>query len=194
MCTETPTLSCRLPASTEAPQFARRLVEANLCPDHTSVAALPALLLVSELVGYAVVYGVPPFVLEVDCQVHQLRIAVTAHRLPEAREPSDAMELHERIIDKVARDWGVERHPGADVYWCTLPTGVVPSQRQGSDSLSRQVASVLDRGRGDRDADEGGGEGEDLDGLTGLAEARRERHLRHEEQQRARHPVRRLPR
>ena len=144
MCTETPPLTCRLPASTEAPHFARRLVEANLCPEHTALAGLPALLLVSELVGYTVVHGVPPFTLEVECQVRQIRIAVTAHRLPEARESSDTMELHERIIDKVARDWGIERGDTRHTYWCTLPTGVVPGQRRGSeDRPTLEVATVV---------------------------------------------------
>jgi hypothetical protein len=129
VCTETPTLSCQLPASTEAPTFARDVVARHLCQVHASLAELPALMLVSELVAYAVVYGAPPFHLEVECDVRLLRIRVSAGWLPETVDVTDETELRDRIIHKVARSWGIERTAEGATYWCTLPTGAMPRQR-----------------------------------------------------------------
>lgn len=135
MCRETPPLACQLPPSTEAPTFARDLVARNLCREHALLAELPALMLVSELVAYAVVYGAPPFELTVSCEERELRIAVGARWLPETEEnPVDeegSAELRDRIIHKVAREWGVDRSDEGAVYWCTLPTGAMPGQRGG---------------------------------------------------------------
>ena len=133
MCRETPPLVCQLPPSTEAPTFARDLVARNLCREHALLAELPAQMLVSELVAYAVVYGAPPFELTVTCEERELRIAVNARWLPEpAVHPVDeegSADLRDRIIHKVARDWGVDRADDHATYWCTLPTGAMPRQR-----------------------------------------------------------------
>ncbi|MGZ4699350.1 MAG: hypothetical protein ACXVYW_16880 [Oryzihumus sp.] len=140
MCTDTPPLDCQLPSSTEAPAFARDAVAQSLCLVHAGAAELPVLMLVSELVSYAVVYGSPPFSLRVICEVSLLRIEVDAGGLPDdAGKPpdSDESELRDRIIHKVARSWGIDRAEKHATYWCTLPTGAMPRQRNGESTPER---------------------------------------------------------
>ena len=151
VCDVTEPLDYALPASTEAPTFAREVVGRNLCPEHATAAELPALMLVSELVAYAVVYGSPPFRLRLTCEVRLLRIAVEAGSLPlDAGRPGavDETGLRDRIIHKVARTWGIDRGEDHDTYWCTLPTGYLPHQREAGVPEQMPLDPGRSRGNG----------------------------------------------
>lgn len=139
MCDFTDAVMFELSHTLTAPSEARELVQQNICPVHARAAVGAAQVVVSELATCAVVYGKPPAVLDIDCAVTQLRIAVT-HRAEGAfvREiPVDQDEggLRAALLSKLTRSWGVERTPEARTIWSHLMTGAIPEQsRRGTES------------------------------------------------------------
>lgn len=144
MCSSTDVASFELPHSIEAPSAARDAVEEHLCPEHGRDALAAAQVLVTELATCAVLYGVPPVTLELDCRVTWLRISVT-HRA-DGRTSGDIPidddgGLRSALLAKLSRSWGVDRTPGGRTLWSCLPTGFLPT-RSDSGMASRSGPAV----------------------------------------------------
>lgn len=116
-----------LPCSLEAPAQARAFVKAMLCDEH-GTDALPAVqLLASELVTHAVLNGSPPISLSLVCQVTEIYVAV--RHIPGSLEADPQDKLRLALVEKVARDNGIEATPDGEVRWCLVRTGAVPVPR-----------------------------------------------------------------
>ncbi|MFG2989382.1 ATP-binding protein [Streptomyces sp. NPDC048257] len=99
-------------------------------------AAEDVLLLVSEVVANACLYGGGPRTLVLDCSAERLRIEVTdGNPAPPVRVPARARAPGERgqrgghgllIVERLARDWGSEPGPDGKRVWLEVacPPGV----------------------------------------------------------------------
>lgn len=141
MCDKTPRTFVSLSTSVDAPSRARSFADSALCPDHAAEADAAVKLMASELVTDAVLYGAAPIEVSLECRVSDCVVTVTegstARREPEggaapqrlgitrSGSSSPQRELFMLLVDKVAREWGIE--PGAEGrrLWCTVPTGTV---------------------------------------------------------------------
>jgi hypothetical protein len=136
MCEKTSPASVSLAATEEAPARARSAAGTCLCLHHAADARAAVSLLTSELVTDAVMFGAPPIEISLECRVTDYLVTVTdggslgAHfngrdgvMYQGAEEPH--RELSMLIIDKVARDWGIESRPGGRNLWCVVPTGTL---------------------------------------------------------------------
>jgi hypothetical protein len=140
MCTVTEAASSPLPGSPHAPALARAFAQAHVCPEHGRQAEPAVMLLTSELVTRAVVDGASSITVTVECQVSQVRIAVTnAEAADSMAGPtrgsaassaagSASAELSLLLIEKIARRWGREVTDSGETFWCTVPTGVIPGR------------------------------------------------------------------
>ena len=140
MCDKTPKTFVSLSTSVDAPSRARSFADSALCPDHAAEADAAVKLMASEFVTDAVLYGAAPIEVSLECRVSDCVVTVTerstarrepegaaTHRLGTTRSGSGTpqRELSMLLVDKVAREWGIE--PGAEGrrLWCTVPTGTV---------------------------------------------------------------------
>lgn len=143
MCDDTDAVMFELPQTFHAPSEARKLVERYLCRAHGRSALAAAQVVVSELATAAVLYGRPPFVLDLSCDTSQLRIAVT-HRAEGSLVRDIPIDeeggLRSALLSKLSGSWGVERGPDARTLWSLLATGVaaerveppMPTRRSGA--------------------------------------------------------------
>jgi hypothetical protein len=133
VCSSTDVASFELPHSIEAPSAARDAVERHLCPEHGREALAAAQVLVTELATCAVLYGVPPVTLELECGVTWLRISVTHHADGTAAGDipiDEAGGLRSALLAKLSRSWGVDRTPGGRRLWSSIPTGFLPTRSE----------------------------------------------------------------
>jgi hypothetical protein len=138
VCDVTDAVMFELPHTLQAPSRARALVEQVICPVHARAALGAAQVVVSELATIAVLYGRPPVVLDLDCGVTQLRIAVT-HQAEGAfvRDipVGEGSVLRSALLSRLTRSWGVERTPEVRTIWSHLVTGAIPEQsRRGMET------------------------------------------------------------
>lgn len=126
MCAVTQSATSPLPASPHAAALARAFAQSHLCPEHGREAESAVMLLTSELVTHALLHGAPPFTVSVDCEVSQVRIAVSDVSSGGPGPGSRPGDLSMVLIEKISREWGHERLNGSETFWCTVPTGVVP--------------------------------------------------------------------
>jgi hypothetical protein len=131
MCEHTPVATMTLSRSLRAPAHARQFVLRNACSRHAGSAEAVLELLVSELVTNAVLHGEPPIRLEIECSVHEIRVAVHDADVSKPVRLSDH-GLGLLIVDKIAHAWGTDPTPLGKTVWCTLPSGYLPGQRLGS--------------------------------------------------------------
>jgi anti-anti-sigma factor len=116
-----------LVATLTAPRTARAFVRRVCRRWELEALVEPVELLASELVTNAVVDTRAPFELRLELRGRRLRVAVHDQdpRLMRILAPDDEGEasLSLLIIQKLARAWGVRRHPaGGKVVWCELET------------------------------------------------------------------------
>lgn len=113
----------------EAPAQARAHVLRHLCPEHGHDARTAAQIAVTELATCAFLYGKAPIVLELECGVSHLRVALT-HRVegaPVTEIPIDEDGgLRSALLARFSGSWGVEAIAEGRQLWCCLPTGVTP--------------------------------------------------------------------
>ena len=120
-----------LPSGTTAPRIARKLATAALSA-HPAGRAQPVsadcrgdvALVVSELVTNAVLHARGPIEFEVTVEddVIELRVTDQTTELPKIRFANGDQigGAGLRIVDRLARYWGVEQRAGGKVVWCQL--------------------------------------------------------------------------
>lgn len=136
-CPTTPCFSTPVPATAEAAEVARAFARAHLCETHGGAAEGAVLLLVSELVTHALLYGAPPIVLTVECQIAQVLITVTDGSPLVSTPDSVHRDLSLILLRNVAGSWDL--HPGhhGETFRCTVPTGVTRHDVEGRNRLHR---------------------------------------------------------
>jgi anti-sigma regulatory factor (Ser/Thr protein kinase) len=114
-------------AGPEAPQAARRFVASLLQrrPYADRAPSGDAQLVVSELATNAVIHAGTPFSVSISCNGSAIRISVhdwnpTPPMMRNAR-PLDRSGRGLRLVDAVARDWGVKPAPDGKTVWAELP-------------------------------------------------------------------------
>ncbi|BEP13372.1 hypothetical protein acdb102_16830 [Acidothermaceae bacterium B102] len=125
MCSETPAATLDLPATTEAPRLGREFVHFALCAAHHATVRDDAELLVSELVTNAVLHGLPPITLRVDCDTLELIVEVSDEAAGPALAPRDVTLEGESgrglaLVDILSDAWGVEPLDQGKVVWFRL--------------------------------------------------------------------------
>lgn len=127
MCALTDVASSQFPDSLHSAALARAFAQSHLCPEHGRDAEPAVMLLTSELVTHALVQGAPPVVVTMECAVSHIRIAVVdaKNQGGDASMPGD---LSLTLIQKISREWGRDTGESGETFWCTVPTGVVPSR------------------------------------------------------------------
>jgi hypothetical protein len=131
MCQDTPpTIVSLLPG--EAPREAREVARAALCRGHAAAADAAVELIASELVTDSVRHGVPPIELSVDCRVADVQITVVDGGSWRPRPDAVGRDLAWVLVDKIARDWGVEVTATGRRLWCSVPSGSVPEAADGA--------------------------------------------------------------
>lgn len=118
MCVDTPAAMLLLPASSISPTAAREWVGRTGCSKHAVEVLDEALLLISELVTNAVLHGVPPIMLLVECDEVALHVRVRdgSPALPEPRdaEPDSEGGRGMTLVEILTDAWGVV--PVFDTY------------------------------------------------------------------------------
>lgn len=113
----------------EAPAQARVHVQRHLCPEHGDDVRTAAQIAVTELATCAFLYGKAPIMLELECGVSHLRVALT-HRVegaPVTEIPIDEDGgLRSALLVRFSGSWGVDAVAEGRQLWCCLPTGVTP--------------------------------------------------------------------
>lgn len=155
MCDKTPRTFVALSTSVDAPSKARSFADRALCLDHAAEADAAVKLMASEFVTDAVLYGAAPIEVSLECRVSDCVVTVTEQSagprrssktveasVAAARLGAPQRELSMLLVDKVAREWGIE--PGADgrKLWATVPTGTVA---HGSRHRLRDPGEALPR-------------------------------------------------
>ena len=112
MCDVVDRASIRLALDAESAGTARRFVQSSVCAAHCGSVADDAVLLTSEVVTNAVIYGGPPVTLVVECDGTGVEVRVRDGNpsLPSLRTPA-ALETHGRglvLVDLISDAWGVE--------------------------------------------------------------------------------------
>jgi anti-sigma regulatory factor (Ser/Thr protein kinase) len=125
MCRATGDLQVTLPVDETASRMSRRFLEAATCPVHRAGVHDGALLLVSELVTNAVVYGSPPIKLRVTCNGSEgleVRVSDGSDRLPERREAAPLAEGGRGLflVESLSSRWGVEATEAGKEVWFAL--------------------------------------------------------------------------
>ncbi len=123
-------ISLQLPGGAAAPRAARAVVLAGLRGHVNFDVARDAALVVGELVANSVEHAdvgpTQPLSLDLRILAGDVWIAVGdrgSHRLPRitSREPEAPGGLGLRVVDRLARSWGVARNGiGRTVVWCRL--------------------------------------------------------------------------
>ena len=131
-CTSSPPAGCRLPETLEAPAFARRFVHDVLCPDHGADARAAAELAASEMVTHALLYGRPPFEIEVACRTWDIRLTVTDGSIDEREVTDPTDQLRVLLLEKIARNGGAAVTSHGKTRWLDIPTGLIPGPRRRS--------------------------------------------------------------
>jgi hypothetical protein len=124
--------SCRLPETLEAPARARRFVHDSLCHDHGVDARAAAELVASEMVTHALLYGRPPFVIEVECRTWDIRLTVTDGGTDNREVTDQADQLRVLLLEKIARNGGAAVTSHGKTRWYDIPTGLFPGPRRRS--------------------------------------------------------------
>jgi hypothetical protein len=125
-------VGCRLPESLEAPAHARRFVHEVLCPEHGSDARAAAELVASEMVTHALLYGRPPFDIEVVCRTWDIRLSISDGST-DVREVTDQTDqLRVLLLEKIARNGGAAVTSHGQTRWYDIPTGLFPGPRRRS--------------------------------------------------------------
>ena len=120
-----------LPSGTTAPRIARKLANAALSANaagRTQPVSADCrgdvALVVSELVTNAVLHARGPIEFEVTVEddVIELRVADQTTELPKITfaNGDQVGGAGLRIVDRLARYWGVEQRAGGKVVWCQL--------------------------------------------------------------------------
>jgi anti-sigma regulatory factor (Ser/Thr protein kinase) len=120
-----------LPMSTVAPRIARRLADDALrdsvggaSSTLTADCREQVALVVSELVTNAVLHATGPieFEVTVDGDLLELRVSDHTTDLPTVTYANGDRVggAGLRIVERLARFWGVEQHPDGKVVWCQL--------------------------------------------------------------------------
>lgn len=138
MCDLTPDQLATFPDSKFSPMHARAFVREHGCPEHAS-AALGALLLVtSELVTNAVLYGAPPITVQLRCLGTEVHVVVgdLGIGLPDGQGAPGSPGLGLLIVADVADEWGTTTLSSGKEVWCRVPTGVMPRRFGGRSSES----------------------------------------------------------
>jgi anti-sigma regulatory factor (Ser/Thr protein kinase) len=116
-----------LSGTVQAPGEARGLVEHYVCRVHGKRALEAAQVVVSELTTAAVLYGEAPIVLDLSCEVNDVRVAVT-HRAEGSLVRDIPIDeeggLRSAMLAELSSSWGVERGLDARTLWSLVPTGV----------------------------------------------------------------------
>lgn len=122
------------------PMHARSYVDRHACPEHGALARDALLLITSELVTNAVLYGESPITVQLSCHATDIRLTVAdaGAGLPDEQGTSGRLGTGLRIIAGIARDWGITPRTAGKEVWCVVPTGLIPQQR--SRDLPSQVA------------------------------------------------------
>ena len=124
-CAATTPVECVLPASPLAPKLARLFLGRTACSDHCTDRGDP-ILLVSELVTNALLHGVPPIGLTVQCAGTRLIVGVTdAGQRPIIlpAEPTGADAPSGRglfLLQALAGDWGIRTHARGTTVWFSV--------------------------------------------------------------------------
>jgi hypothetical protein len=133
VCSTTDKRLFQLPNTIDAPAEARAHIQRHLCPEHGRDAHTAAQLAATELATCAVLYGKAPIVLELECGVSQLRVALT-HRVAGAPVPEIPIDedggLRTALLARLSRSWGVDPTPDGRLLWCCLPTGITPARAE----------------------------------------------------------------
>jgi anti-sigma regulatory factor (Ser/Thr protein kinase) len=114
-------------AASRARRFVRRLCSSWAIDGLAEAATL----LASELVTNAVVHARTPIDLRLELRGSRLRIAVRDHDPRPVRPRAEDRQAERSrgllIVDRAARAWGVDDHPGGGkVVWCTLDVPGAP--------------------------------------------------------------------
>lgn len=120
-----------LPSATTAPRIARKIANAALSSTAGGRAQPVSAdcrgdvaLVVSELVTNAVLHARGPieFEVTVDDDVIEVRVSDHTVDLPKITfaNGDQVGGAGLRIVDRLARYWGVEQHPDGKVVWCQL--------------------------------------------------------------------------
>jgi MEDS: MEthanogen/methylotroph, DcmR Sensory domain/Histidine kinase-like ATPase domain len=116
-------------AGADSPLAARRFVTSVLerRPYVGRVPGDDARLVTSELTTNAVIHACTPFSLSLACQGSTVRISVRdwngSPPIVRNAGPTSRSGRGLRIVDTVARDWGVEADPDGKTVWAELPLG-----------------------------------------------------------------------
>lgn len=114
-----------------APMHARSYVDRHACPEHGALAQDALMLITSELVTNAVLYGESPITVQLSCHVTDVRLTVAdaGAGLPDEQGTSGHLGTGLRIVAGIAREWGVTPRDVGKEVWCVVPTGLIPEQR-----------------------------------------------------------------
>lgn len=124
MCESTPRAHITLPTTTHAPAVARRFLTDAFCAAHSRSVLEDAMLLTSETITNAVLYGGPPIVLAVECteSAMEIRVRDGSPELPRRNDP-DEYAQHGRglvLVDVLSDAWGVDAGPDGKAVWFRL--------------------------------------------------------------------------
>lgn len=131
-CTSSLPASCRLPETLEAPARARRFVHDVLCNDHGADARAAAELVASEMVTHALLYGRPPFEIEVVCRTWDIRVTVSDGSTDDRKVTDQTDQLRVLLLEKVSRNGGAAVTSHGQTRWYDIPTGFFPGPRRRS--------------------------------------------------------------
>jgi two-component sensor histidine kinase len=130
MCDLTADQFATFPDSELSPMYGRAFVREHVCPEHAT-AALGALLLVtSELVTNAVLYGAPPISVRLRCLGTEVHVVVRdmGDGPPDQQGAPGCPGIGLRIVADIADEWGSTPLPSGTELWCRIPTGFVPKR------------------------------------------------------------------
>jgi anti-sigma regulatory factor (Ser/Thr protein kinase) len=131
-----------LDAGRRAPRDARRAIT-NLLAGRDRAAAEQAVLLTSELVTNAVMYGVTPIVVDaiLDGDIVHISVSDRADQLPVrsvSAGPQGGFGL--QIVEDIADAWGVDPHEQGKAVWFELTVPPATDGRAGRTPALRSAA------------------------------------------------------
>ena len=140
MCGNTPDHFVAFTDSVVAPSAARAYVRQHSCPDHGTIAVDALLLITSELVTNAVLYGSPPITVGLSCLTSEVRLSVsdTGPTLPNEQGMRGGLGLV--IVARIAREWGTMPLVVGKEVWCRVPTGMLPTRTAWGSRVNLRLA------------------------------------------------------